>query len=52
MDSESYEDVPKEPVELLSEFFERIEREGGPILDEEDHRLIVEAIRTDRDLHH
>ena len=49
MDSTSPGD---EPVESLAEFFERIEREGGPVLDQQDHRLIVEAIRSDRERHH
>jgi len=36
--------VSHEPVGSLGEFFERIEREDGPILTAEDHRLIVETI--------
>ena len=49
MDSPSNDDVSGEPVESLAEFFARIERERGPVLDEEDYRLIVETIRSDRD---
>ena len=45
-------DESDEPVESLAEFFERIEREGLPTLDEEAHRLIVETIRMDRDHGH
>jgi hypothetical protein len=41
--------VSHEPVGSLGEFFEGIEREDGPTLTEEDHRLIVETIRSDRD---
>ena len=52
MDSTSPESESDDPVESLAEYFERIEREGGLALDEEDHRLIVETIRMDRDLHH
>lgn len=49
MDGASPNYVSDEPVGSLGEFFERIEREGGPILTEDDHRLIVETIRMDRD---
>ena len=52
MDSTSPESESDNPVELLAEYFERIESEGGLALDEEEHRLIVETIRMDRDLHH
>jgi hypothetical protein len=51
VDSARPEDVPGEPAESLAEFFDRIECEGGAVLDEEDHRLIVETIRMDRDRH-
>jgi hypothetical protein len=51
MDSARPKDVPREPAESLAEFFDRIECEGGAVLDEEDHRLIVETIRMDRDRH-
>ena len=40
---------PDEPFESLAEFFDWIENERGPVLTSEDHRLIVEAIRGDRD---
>ena len=49
MDSAPPDYVSHEPVGSLGEFFERIEREDGPILTAEDHRLIVETIRADRD---
>ncbi len=49
MDSAPPNYVSHEPVGSLGEFFERIEREDGPILTAEDHRLIVETIRADRD---
>jgi hypothetical protein len=52
VDSATPDHVPEEPTESLAEFFDRIEREGGAVLDEEDHRLIVETIRMDRDRHH
>jgi hypothetical protein len=52
MDSAPPDFVPEEPTESLAEFFDRIEGEGGAVLDEEDHRLIVETIRMDRDRHH
>jgi transposase len=41
-----------EPLESLAEFFDRIEREGGMSLDDEDHRLIVGTIRMDREHGH
>ena len=44
MDSAPPNYVSHEPVGSLGEFFERIEREDGPILTAEDHRLIVETI--------
>ena len=44
--------TPDVPAETLAEFFDRIDREGGAVLNEEDHRLIVETIRMDRDRHH
>ena len=52
MDSRAPDDESDEPGESLAEFFERIEREGSVMLDEEDHRLIVETIRMDRDHGH
>lgn len=51
MDSTSRDDISDEPVGSLREFFERIEKEGGPALTAEDHRLIVETIRSDRERH-
>ena len=41
--------VSDESVGSLGEFFERIEKQRGPILTAEDHRSIVEGIRIDRD---
>ena len=41
--------VSDESVGSLGEFFERIEKERGPVLTAEDHRSIVEGIRIDRD---
>ena len=52
MDSRAPDDECDEPVESLAEFLERIEKEGGLMLDAEDHRLIVEAIRMDREHGH
>jgi hypothetical protein len=52
MDSATPDEMPEAPTESLAEFVDRIEREGGAVLDEEDHRLIVETIRKDRDRHH
>jgi hypothetical protein len=52
MDSATPDQVPEEPTESLAEFFDRIEREGGAVLDDEDHRLIIETNRMDRDRHH
>lgn len=49
MDSASRDYVSDEPVGSLREFFEQIEKAGGPALDAEDHRLIVETIRSDRE---
>jgi hypothetical protein len=48
MDSASPHYVSDEPVGSLGEFFERIEKERGPVLTAEDHRAIVEGIRIDR----
>jgi len=52
MDGKGRDDESDEPVESLAEFFERIEKEGGVLLDEDDHRLIVETIRMDREHGH
>jgi hypothetical protein len=49
MDSASPHYVSDEPVGSLGEFFERIEKERGPVLTAEDHRAIVEGIRIDRE---
>lgn len=49
MDSGSPHYVSDESVGSLGEFFARIEKERGPVLTAEDHRLIVEGIRIDRD---
>lgn len=52
MESNTPDHASDEPVESLAEFFDRIENEGGPTLTAEDHRLIVVAIRSDRDRGH
>jgi len=41
--------VSNEPVGSLGEFFERVEKERGPILTADDHRSIVEGVRIDRE---
>jgi hypothetical protein len=41
--------APDEESESLAEFFARIEKKHGPVLTAEDHRLIVDTIRSDRD---
>jgi hypothetical protein len=49
MDAASPHYVSGEPVGSLGEFFERVEMERAPILTAEDHRVIVEGVRDDRD---